>query len=267
MFVFILLLLTAHDALSATSDVTYVGGVVSPTNAVCGDGSVFSSITCLVEPSDVAYYPITDKFYLCDKQANHIRALQGTTFLVTTIMGPVLTTSSGDVVSTTATLTRFNAPSCFALSVTTLYISDTGNRKINALELTDVTLSTFAGDGTDAFLSNQAILSLQFRSPVGMCSYNRRLYVMNAGDSNMHRLHEIIGIGTSLGFGFPGGMSVTIYKGVAYVTRANEHLVYTVGLMVANTNIFIGGTSGDATSTPAVLCDCSILFFVIIIFL
>ena len=89
----------------------------------------------------------------------------------------------------TGTAARFDNPTGLALSGTTLYVADSGNHRIRAIDLanTNKTVSTIAGSGT-AGHAGGAGTAAQFNFPTGIAVSGDTLYV---ADQNNHRIRAI----------------------------------------------------------------------------
>ena len=115
-----------------------------------------------------------DTLYVADTANNRIRAidLESANKTVSTIAGSG-TPGHADGASAAA---QFDTPNHLAISGNTLYVSDSGNHCIRAIDLESKTVSTIAGSGT-AGHADGAGTQAQFNRPLGIVVSGNTLYV------------------------------------------------------------------------------------------
>ena len=123
--------------------------------------------------------------YVADNFNYRIRAidLASTSKTVSTIAGSG-TAGHADGAGTAA---RFRNPTGLALSGTTLYVADSGNNRIRAIDLASMAVSTIAGSGA-AGHADDVGAAAQFNFPTGIAVSGDTLYV---ADQNNHRIRAI----------------------------------------------------------------------------
>ena len=125
--------------------------------------------------------------YVADMNNHRIRAvnLASPDKTVSTIAGSG-TAGDADGAGSTA---QFNRPSGLAVSGTTLYVADSDNHRIRAVNLAspDKTVSTIAGSGTAGY-ADGAGSTAQFNIPIGLALSGTTLYIV---DSDNHRIRAV----------------------------------------------------------------------------
>jgi sugar lactone lactonase YvrE len=135
--------------------------------------------------------------YLADTSNNRIRRIDRSTGLVTTIAGTGLPGFSGD--NGPASQAELNEPQALALVVsnsqnnpTMLYVADTLNNRLRAIDLDTDIITTVAGNGS-TLLSNDdggpAVLS-SLNAPAGVAvdSGNLKVFVSDTGNNRVRRV-------------------------------------------------------------------------------
>jgi sugar lactone lactonase YvrE len=86
---------------------------------------------------------------------------------------------------------RFHAPQGLALDGDTLYVADTNNHLIRAVDLQAQTVSTIAGTGRMGvgFSTGGAAREVELRSPWGLALDGQKLYIAMAGSHQLWTLH------------------------------------------------------------------------------
>ena len=125
--------------------------------------------------------------YVADSNNHRIRAidLASPNKTVSTIAGSG-TPGHADGAAGTA---RFNGPSSLAVSGTTLYVADSDNHRIRAIDLAspNKTVSTIAGSGTPGH-ADGAGAAAQFNVPIDLAVSGTTLYV---ADFDNHRIRVV----------------------------------------------------------------------------
>ena len=169
--------------------------------------------------------------YVADRNNHLIRAINLTSRTVDTIAGGG---TIGDYVDGVGSTARFNHPSGLAVdaSGTTLYVADSDNHRIRAIDLASRRVSTLAGSGAPDH-ANGVGTAARFNGPAGIAVSGGTLYVADSGN---HRIRAIDiasgtvrdiagdgtevntdGIGTAARFSSPLGIAV-VRGSTLYVT-------------------------------------------------
>ena len=116
--------------------------------------------------------------YVADSENHRIRAIDLASKTVSTIAG------SGTAGHTDGpgTAAQFNTTTDITLSGTTLYVTDSNNHRIRAIDLASANkmVSTIAGDGTEKS-TNGIGTAAQFKFPYGIMVSGDTLYVATEG--------------------------------------------------------------------------------------
>ena len=166
-----------------------------------------------------------DTLYVAAYGNNRIRAVNLNDNTVSTIAGDG-TDGYRDGAGSTA---RFSSPSGLAVSGDTLFVADTGNNRIRAIDLVsrDKTVSTIAGEGRVGQHKNGVGTDARFSSPRGLAVSGGKLYVADminnrirvidiaskmvsdiAGQANLADISKD-GIGSAAFFNDPMGITVS----------------------------------------------------------
>jgi sugar lactone lactonase YvrE len=174
---------------------TYAGG---------GNSIGVSSVGSLVDGVDTLarfYTPAglamgtNGTIYIADAYNHRIRAIDASR-MVTTIAGSGPSgPGNGGYVNGIATSSVFNTPTeLFADTINNkLYISDTFNNRVRKLDFNNDYVSSFAGNGTAAFIDSVDTLA-SFNYPRGIVSVDSAVYVV---DYNNHSIRVIYPDNTS----------------------------------------------------------------------
>ena len=215
--------------IGADADATQVSdfagrqGVQGNADNTTGTNAEFSG------PLGLAISDDDNTLYVADYNSHRIRAidLASTNKAVSTIAGSASGTTGGYADGAGGTA-RFKRPSGLAVSGTTLYVADSENHRIRAIDLTSPgkTVSTIAGSGTPGHADGAGTVA-QFNTPTDITLSGTTLYV---ADSNNHRIRAIDiasadktvstiagdgtgestnGIGTAARFNTPYGITVS----------------------------------------------------------
>ena len=169
--------------------------------------------------------------------------------------GTAVGSASGAADGAGLTAAQFNDPESVAVSGDTLYVADTGNHRIRAVNLTSGVVSTIAGstagtaDGTGA--------AAQFKNPAGIAVNGDTLYVADTGN---HRIRAVNltsravstiagsttgtadGTGTAAQFNRP--YDVAVSGNTLYVVDAASHRIRAVNLTSREVRTIAGSTKG-----------------------
>ncbi len=184
------------------------------------------------KPDDMVIAP-DGSLYVADSLNHAIRriSLQGNNTVVETIAGNGVP-GFADGVGTAA---RLNTPTGLALSLdgTRLFVADTGNRRIRAIDLVNGNVSTFAGSGNNGG-DNGSPGQATFQDPIGIAvDSDGTLYVSEfsanrirridpqgnvsslAGTGKSKKLKD--GAGSKATFNGPRGLAIDRANGILYV--------------------------------------------------
>ncbi len=208
-------------------------------------------------PAGVAVAP-NGTVYVTDDDNNRIRAVNPATGAVTTLAGSG-TAGFADGPSNTA---QFDNP--FGVTVApngTIYVGDSSNHRIRAINPTTGQVTTLAGSGTAGFADGPSNTA-QFDNPSGVAvAPGGTVYV---ADRNNHRIRAINpttgavttlagstigfadGPGNTAQFNYPFGVAVAP-GGTVYVADRNNHRIRAINPTTGAVTTFAGsGTAGFA---------------------
>ena len=212
------------------------------------------------------------KLYIADTSNHRIREVTiGATPAATTVRdfaggggttGAAAMAASGTANGARLTAARFNNPEGIAISGDMLYVADTGNHRIRAVNLTSGIVSTIAGSTS----GHQDGTSARFNVPTGIAVSGNTLYVVDKGN---HRIRAIDlasktvstlagsmagtadGIGAAAQFSKP--YDVAVSGNTLYVVDAASHRIRAVNLTSGEVSTIAGSTQGykDGIGTAA----------------
>ena len=209
------------------------------------------------------------KLYFTDSSKNHIRQVSlradGTPRQVITFAGSGIG-MSGDADSVDASA-LFNLPHGLAISGDMLYVADSGNHRIRAVNLTNKDVTTIAGSSRG--YKDDAGSAAQFDDPRGLAVSGDTLYVADSGNHRIRAVNltnkdvtTIAGssrgykddAGSAAQFDNPRGLAVS--GSTLYVADHGNHRIRAVDLASADkavTTIAGNGTPGsrDGIGTAA----------------
>jgi sugar lactone lactonase YvrE len=128
--------------------------------------------------------------YISDTDNHLIRKVNTQTTQVSTVAGMV---GVGGFQNGSGANAAFRLPKGLALSndQTTLYVADNGNHMIRAIDLTNYSATTVAGNGTPGYADNSSAASAMFNSPNGVAvvpGNNNLLYVADNGNNRLRKI-------------------------------------------------------------------------------
>lgn len=140
-------------------------------------------------PTDVIIANDT-ALYVSDTENQLIRKINLQTTEVTTIAGMLNVGGFQNGVGANA---AFRLPRGLAISNNkgTLYIADTGNNMIRAIDLSDNNVTTVAGDGVQGYLDNANAQNARFNSPNGVAVVPGDANTLFVADNANHRIRKI----------------------------------------------------------------------------
>ena len=229
-----------------------------------GDGGPATAAT-MTWPHDVAVDHATGIVYIADSNNHRIRAvgLDGT---ISTVAGTGVRGDSGD--GGPATQAEFRNPKGVDVAGRTLYVADTRNHRIRAVDLDTGIITTIAGKGTPGFTGDGG------PATEAMLDGPQRLHVggpageVFVADSRNHRIRRIdvhgtittvvgTGVAGSSGDGGPAtGATISNPKGLVvdgetdlYLSDSSSHRVRHVDLVTGTIRALAGtgerGWAGD----------------------
>jgi sugar lactone lactonase YvrE len=232
-----------------------------------GDGGNASSAT-LKEPRGVAV-DASGNVYLADQEAHTIRRVnaQGG---ISLFAGTGTKGFAGD--NGVVTGARFNNPTGLAIDATRniLYVADTGNQRIRRIDLTNNTITTFAGTGLAGLNADGVATNTQLNSPGAVAVDGAgAVYIADTGNNRIVRVSNNnattfagngqvgnsgdSGAPAQAKFNHPTGVAVTTDGTTVFVAdRGNNRVRKIVGGIISN---FAGNgnaaTSGDGALATA----------------
>ena len=146
----------------------------------------------LYNPNDVAVDAAGDLF-IADTSNNVVREVDAGTGVITTVAGTGVASYNGDDIQ--ATSAELNNPQGLLVSGNTLYIADSGNNRIRAVDLTTGIITTVAGDGTAAYQVDCTPTSAELDWPIGLAMDGQG--DMFIADNGNNVVEEVTGLGGS----------------------------------------------------------------------
>ena len=174
----------ATAAATQVSDFAGRQGVEGNADNTTGTNAEFSG------PCGLAVSADGTTLYVADYNSHRIRAidLASTNKAVSTIAGSASGTTGGYAEGAGGTA-RFKRPCGLAVSAGTLYVADSDNHRIRAIDLASPnrTVSTIAGSGTPGHADGAGAVA-RFNTPTDITLSGTTLYV---ADANNHRIRAI----------------------------------------------------------------------------
>ena len=197
-------------------------------------------------------------FYVADT-ANHVIRKITSAGVVTTIAG---SNSVPGIANGTGSAARFHHPSGVAYNNSSglLYVADTDNHSIRAINLSTLSVTTYAGsNGVPGSVNNNPFTGARFYRPTGLAwnAAGTELYVADTGNHTIRKLTSsgmstIGGAGLSgttdnpARFNHPSG--VAVYGSYVYVADTDNHSIRYF-LSTASTINSLAGSNGVSGST------------------
>ena len=248
---------TVHTTTARTGVIVHGGGALGRYVDGAGTSARFS-FPCGIVAADAG------TLYVADSYNNRIRRVTiGDTAAATqvsTLAGSGTPGYGGYADDATGTSAQFNRPADLALSGTTLYVADTDNHRIRAIDLASAnkTVSTIAGSGTPGH-ADGAAGTARFNNPVGLAVSGTTLYVAENGN---HRIRAIDlasktvstlagsgtrghadGSGTAAQFNTPSGLALS--GDTLYVADTDNHRIRAIDIATKTVRTIAGdGRSG-----------------------
>ena len=172
--------------------------------------------------------------YIADNGNHRIRAVVIATQTVSDFAG----SGTAGHANGAGTVAQFNNPAGIATDGKTLYIADTDNHRIRAVDIATQTVSDFAGSGTEGH-ANGPGATARFNKPRGIATDGKTLYI---ADTRNHRIRAVDiatqtvrdiagngteghkeGVGSAAQFNFPS--DVAIDGNTLYVTDLTNNRI------------------------------------------
>ena len=163
------------------------------------------------------------RLYIADTHNGRVRIVDPTTGLIQTIVGTGATGASGDLGS--SSLATLANPSGLTVDATgNLYITDSRNGRIRRVDAATGTISTVAGDGTEAFAGDGSpAVSASLDTPRSIAfSPSARLTIADTGNGRVRQLTGPVAPPTTiqtiagLGVAVPGVFTLSAPAVIAY---------------------------------------------------
>jgi len=187
----------------STDDVTTIAGSTATPAASGATNSSTGTSATFAYPAGIAY--ANNFLYVADSVNHLIRMIDTATTgdPVSTLAG---TGSAGylDAPAGPATSAEFNFPEGVAVdsmtTPTTLYVADSNNSRIRAIDLTSGAVSTYAGDGSVRLSNNNTDpTKASLNNPLSLAFIGNSLYVTDSGSSIIREINSN-GITTPVGY-------------------------------------------------------------------
>lgn len=245
----------------SSANVVTLAGTASSTGTTDATGASARFNTpkgCVVDPTGT-------NLYVADTNNHTIRKIVIATGVVTTFAGVAGSsgTTNGD-----RTIAQFNQPNSVVLDRVgaVMYITDTLNNLIRKIIMSDGTVSTFAGSGTQSSVDGTGTAAT-FNRPryLAIDSTDTNLYVTDSG----HLVRQIViatqkvttiagsgtasstdGTGTSASFNTPRGIAIDPTDSYLYITDNGGHTLRKIEIATGIVTTLAGsGTAGDTNGT------------------
>ena len=212
----------------------------------------------------------TSNLYIADINNNIIRKIDINTYSVTTFAGTSGVSGYADAALLSA---QFLHPSGICIYGTTLYVSDSGNSVIRAIDLLAETVGTLAGTAETAGYADGALGTAQLNTPQGITTDGTYLYVCDTGNNAIRQVDMTTGIistlagspigalGTADGVGtaarFNAPCALVYAGGALYVADSSNNAIRRIDIATKTVTTFAGSagllTAGfqDGTGTSA----------------
>ena len=182
-----------HSLLTINKNTAQVGTLVN-SSALGGHGNGSGSTQARFNgPRGIAAAPAgaagAGTLYVADSGNHRIRRVRVGDNAATTQVSDLAGSGTPGHNNAAGAAAQFKRPAGLALSGTTLYVADSGNHRIRAIDLASATkaVSTIAGSGTAGF-ADLSGKNAQFNTPVGIAINQTTLYVV---DNVNHRIRAI----------------------------------------------------------------------------
>ncbi|MCX7942884.1 MAG: Ig-like domain-containing protein [Deltaproteobacteria bacterium] len=196
------------DASGTTSLVAGTGAIGSADNTTGSSATFF-------QPMGIV--KVGNYLYVADAGNHRIRRIHLTgNFPVTTFAGSTQGDTDG-----TGTNARFNRPTAITAdsSGTYLYVCDTNNNKIKRIQISNASVTSFAGTGTAGYKDGAATTVAQFNSPSGITYFKSgNTELLYVSDTQNYNIRVITG---GQVYTFAGTNTYGFADGQGYLTKFN----------------------------------------------
>ena len=249
---------TIRKVVIATGAVTTLAGTAGVFGNTDGAGAAASFFS----PQGIA----TDgtNLYVADTGNHVIRKVVIATGAVTTIAGRASSPGSADGTGLAA---QFGRPNGIATDNINIYVSDSNNNNLRAIVIATGAVSTLAGDASLAGSADGVGLAAQFRSPYGLATDGKNLYVADSGNNTIRKvviasgavttlagkaaiIGKSDGTGSAATFYYPAGIILDGTGTNLYVADAGNGTIRKMAIATGAVSTF-AGTAGLAGSTNA----------------
>ena len=216
------------------------------------------------EPEGVAVAP-NGNIYVADGTNHSIRAINPTTGQVTTLAG----NGTAGFVDGIGTNAQFSSPKGVAVAPNgTIYVADSTNDRIRAINPTTSQVTTLAGSGTEGFADGTGTTA-QFRAPIEVAvAPNGTVYVADRFNHSIRAINPTTsqvttlagngtagfadGTGTDARFHTPSGVAVAS-NGTVYVSDTVNYRIRAINPTTGEVTTLAGSSAGfaDGTGTTA----------------
>ncbi|MCC6544985.1 MAG: hypothetical protein IT392_10895 [Nitrospirae bacterium] len=236
---------------ASTGEVTTLAG----TSGHPGSTDSSESDAVFNSPTDVIAGANGQFIYIVDTDNHVIRSMNLSTGEVRTFAGTPGSTGKADGIGTAA---RFKSPKRGVRIGNRLYIADTGNNTIRAIDISTAAVTTLAGTPGVAGSKDTAesINGIgQFNAPGDIATDGTNLYVADTGNHTIRRINPASGVVTTISgsretsglvdsndgapkFNSPEG--ITWYSGFLYVSDTANHLIRKIDLNTMEVSLLAG---------------------------
>lgn len=155
--------------------------------------------------------------YVADTANNLVRRIDLATAAVTTLAGSTTQAGAADGPGASAT---FRWPRGVATDGTTLYVADTMNNAIRALDLATGVVSTLAGDPASyAGYADGRGTAARFSAPYGLAMHGGELLVADSGNSAIRAVDPLTGEVTTVSTTTAAPYAIAVIGGYVYVAN------------------------------------------------
>lgn len=164
--------------------------------------------------------------YVADSLNNRIRKIEIATGLTTTLAGD----GTGAYQDGAGAAAQFNNPNGITCDGANLYVADTGNHRVRKIVIATGTVTTLAGDGTNAYLDGIGS-GARFNTPYGLATDGVHVYLADTLNQRIRKIHIATGQVSTLAGDGTGGYLDAIGSSARFNTPA--------GVVRAGTKLYV----------------------------